>query len=235
MRKLSLFLIVSLSMLSTSAVFGDQGEDEAAIRKSVESYTEAFNNQDAKALAAHWSPEAVYTNPLTGEQAVGPEAIEKQFGEMFAAHKGAKLQTAVEAIRFVSPNVAVENGTAVVSGTEDKPSESSYTAVHVRRDGKWLIDRVTEEEIPEIVSQYEKLKDLEWMIGSWVDEDEQSRVETTCHWAKNQNFLIRSYSVSIGDRIDKSGMQVVGWDPVGKRIRSWMFDSDGGYGEGIWT
>jgi hypothetical protein len=32
-----------------------------------------------------------------------------------------------------------------------------------------------------------------------------------------------------------SGMQIVGWDPAAKQIRSWVFDSDGGFSEGKWT
>jgi hypothetical protein len=31
-----------------------------------------------------------------------------------------------------------------------------------------------------------------------------------------------------------AGMQIVGWDPVAKQIRSWVFDSDGGFSEGKW-
>lgn len=30
------------------------------------------------------------------------------------------------------------------------------------------------------------------------------------------------------------GTQVVGWDPIESRIRSWTFDSEGGFGEGHW-
>jgi hypothetical protein len=30
-------------------------------------------------------------------------------------------------------------------------------------------------------------------------------------------------------------VQVIGWDPAAKQVRSWVFDSDGGIGEGIWT
>ena len=29
-----------------------------------------------------------------------------------------------------------------------------------------------------------------------------------------------------------AGMQIIGWDPATKQIRSWVFDSDGGFGEG---
>lgn len=228
-------LVMLLVVASTTAAMADQIEDEAAIRKSVESYTEAFNKQDAKALAAHWSPEAVYTNPLSGEAAVGREAIEQQFAANFANLKGAKLETTVNSIRFISPNVAVENGTARVIVGDTKPTESSYSAIHVKREGKWLIDRVTEEDVPEVVSNYEKLKGLEWMIGTWVDADERSSVQSTCQWSKNRNFIVRSFSITVGDRLDESGIQIIGWDPSAKQIRSWVFDSDGGIGEGTWT
>ena len=211
-----------------------QAADEAAIRKSVESYVAAFNKGDAKALAAMWSPEAVYTNPLSGEQVVGRAEIEKQFAAIFAEAKGAKLEAKTETIKFVSPNVAVEQGTAKVIRPDQEPEDSEYTAVYVKRDGQWLLDRVTEEDVPVVVSNYEKLKELEWMIGTWVDQDEQNRIETTCQWTKNRNFITRSFTMSIRDRIEMAGMQIVGWDPAAKQIRSWVFDSDGGFGEGVW-
>ena len=34
---------------------------------------------------------------------------------------------------------------------------------------------------------------------------------------------------------DLEGTQVIGWDPAAGTIRSWMFDSDGGFGEGTWS
>jgi hypothetical protein len=29
--------------------------------------------------------------------------------------------------------------------------------------------------------------------------------------------------------------QRIGWDPLSKRIHSWVFDSEGGYGESVWA
>jgi hypothetical protein len=86
-------------------------------------------------------------------------------------------------------------------------------------------------------SNYEHLKPLAWMIGSWHDDDDRPAVEiqTDCEWTKNKNFMTRSFAVEIGDQVNKSGMQFIGWDPVAKQIRSWVFDSDGGYSEGTWT
>ena len=212
-----------------------QAEDEAAIRKAVESYVAAFNQGDAKALAGLWSPEAVYTNPLSGEQVVGREAIDAQFTAIFAEAKGAQLEAKTETIQFISPNVAVEQGTAKVTRPDQQPEESDYTAVYVKRDGQWLLDRVTEEDVPVVLSHYEQLKELEWMIGTWIDQDEENRIETSCQWTKNQNFMTRWFTVSVRDRIEMAGVQIVGWDPAAKQIRSWVFDSDGGFGEGVWS
>jgi hypothetical protein len=57
----------------------------------------------------------------------------------------------------------------------------------------------------------------------------------TCKWTKNQSFITRSFAGSIRDRIDMSGMQIIGWDASKRKIRSWVFDSDGGFGEATWT
>jgi uncharacterized protein (TIGR02246 family) len=213
----------------------DQAADHAAIEKAVESYTAAFNDKDAKSLAAHWSPEAIYINPLTGSQVEGREAIEREFAGILERLRGTRLAVDVESIRFISPSVAVENGVSKLVSADGEPEESSYTAIHVKRGGKWLLDRVTEEDIPVVLSHYEQLKDLEWMIGTWIDGDDQARIETTCQWTRNRNFITRSFTVSVGDQIDMAGMQIIGWDPAAKQIRSWVFDSDGGFAEGRWT
>lgn len=235
-RRFLLALISGVALVALpGALAADQAADKAAIERAIESYTAAFNARDPQKLAAHWGPEAVYTNPLTGTQVEGREAIVKEFTTIFAEVASAKLVVQVESIQFLSPNVAVEQGTANLI-SPDKPSQSSrYTALHVKRDGKWLLDRVSEQEESLPPSQYDKLQPLEWMIGTWVDQDEQATVEMTCQWAKNQAFLTRAFTISIGDRIDMSGMQIIGWDARQRRIRSWVFDSDGGFGEATWT
>lgn len=227
--------LLSLTWTYCSAMRADQATDEADIRKAVEEYVVAYNQGDAKALAALWSPEAAYTDPVSGGQAIGREAIEQQFASIFTDNAEAKLAAQTESIEFVSPSVAIEKGTATVTRAGAVVEESQYTAVYVKRDGKWLLDRVSEEETTTPPSNYEKLKELQWMEGTWVDGDDQASVVTTCYWARNKNFLIRLYALTVRGRIEVSGMQVVGWDPAAEQIRSWVFDSDGGYGSGVWS
>jgi uncharacterized protein (TIGR02246 family) len=228
--------LMTCSLAVSIAAEPDQrANDEAAIRQAVAAYVDAFNKADAQALATLWSPEAVYSNPLSGVQVVGRAEIEKQFASIFSESKGVKLEATTHSIDFVSPNVAIEHGSAKLIDAEQLVEESDYSGVYVRRDGQWLLDRVTEEQTLEVPSHYEQLQELEWMVGKWVDQDEQATVTTECHWAKNNNFLVRSFTVQILDRVELSGMQIVGWDPASRQIRSWVFDSDGGFGQGTWT
>jgi uncharacterized protein (TIGR02246 family) len=211
-----------------------QAVDEAAIRKEAAAYVEAFNKHDAKALADHWSPDAVYTNRTTGEEVVGRAAISEQFTALFKEQPGLKLEVTVASVQFVSPNVAIEQGTTKLLAPKAEPEEIEYSAVNVKRDGKWLLDRVTDKSKEVIPSHYEQLKALEWMVGNWTDQDENAVVELDCNWTKNKNFLTRAFKISVEGQIDFSGMQVIGWDPAAKTIRSWTFDSNGTFAEATW-
>ena len=237
MRRVSL-LLMFLAITGTSNLRGqqpsDQSADEAVIRKAAASYVEAFNKHDAKAVADQWSPDAVYLNRSTGEEAVGRAAIVKQFEALFKEQPALKLEVTVTSIQFVSPNVAIEQGTAKILAPDADPEETEYSAVDVKRDGKWLLDRVTDKSKAVIPTHYEQLKALEWMVGSWTDESPDAEVELDCNWTKNKNFLTRAFKVFIPDQIDISGMQVIGWDPAAKAIRSWTFDSNGTFAEATW-
>ncbi|HTN04596.1 MAG TPA: nuclear transport factor 2 family protein [Planctomycetaceae bacterium] len=238
MRRMLLICLSTLTLAPASLPGQESAQPPAAetlIHQGVETYVKAFNDRDATALAAQWSPEAVYENRLTGEEVTGRAAIAEQFTKQFKELPDLKMEINVESIRLLSPNAAVEQGVAKLLSPKAEPEEVSYTALYVRQSGKWLLDRVTDGDTDSVPSNYGRLKSLEWLIGDWVDQDEQVSIETSCHWAKNQNFLVRSFAVSAGGAIDTSGMQVIGWDPAVKKIRSWTFDSDGGFAEATWT
>ena len=237
MRRVLLCLL-SCGLAISSTALGeepsDQGASEAAIRKAAASYVEAFNKHDAQALADQWSPDAVYLNRTTGEEVVGRAAIAEQFTALFKEKPGLKIDVTVASVQFVSPNVAIEQGTAKLLAPDGKPEEIEYSAVDVKRDGKWLLDRVTDKSKEAASTHYEQLKSLEWMVGEWTDDSEKASVELECKWTKNKNFLTRAFKISIDGQDDFSGMQIIGWDPAAKAIRSWTFDSNGTFAEATW-
>ena len=233
------FLPTALLLLSSALAMGEETSDDDVqqIEAEVAAYVEAFNAKDAAALAQHWSESGAYVRPADGRRLVGRKAIRKEFEAAFAEQPEAVLAVKVHTIRFVTGDVAMEEGTAEVTVLPDTiPSRTDYTAVHVRRDGQWQVDSIRETELPQAEgAASDRLANLAWLIGDWIDQSEVATVETSVTWTKNKSFLSYTFKVSTGNVDKLEGTQVVGWDPAKKTIRSWMFDSDGGFGEGVWS
>jgi uncharacterized protein (TIGR02246 family) len=207
--------------------------DEAAIRAADEAYINGYNKGDAKALAALFTEDAEVFE-ADGARYQGRELIERSLTETFAAEKGSRIAFEIEGIRFLTPDVAKEEGRSVVTPAQGAPVSRFYTALFVRRDGRWLITSVREEQDP-VVPPHERLKELEWMVGDWVDEGPDSQTRVSCRWSPDGNFLLREFTVKRAGKAVMSVSQRVGWDPVAGEFRSWEFDSEGGFGEGHWS
>jgi uncharacterized protein (TIGR02246 family) len=207
----------------------------AAIAANGEAFIAAFQKGDAKALAAFWMPDGDYTD-LNGRQIKGREAIEKAYTELFANNKGLKVGINSESLQFITPDVAVEEGvTEVFPADGGPPSRARFSNVHVRKDGQWLLGSV-KDSVFTLPSNYEHLRGLEWAIGEWVSESTQGATEhISLSWTETRNFIIGSFSTTVKDVSVGSAKQWIGWDPLGKQIRSWSFDDTGAFGEGAWS
>lgn len=222
-------------LLAVSAKAAEKKTDDlTAIRAAIDSYVAAYNRGDAKAVAAHWSDSGQWISPA-GERFEGKEAIAKEIQAVFAQNKGVKIEVLQPSVRLVSPDVAVEEGAVRVVRRGEAPSESTYVAIHVKKDGQWKLDSVRETDLPESAPPTSPLGELAWLVGAWRDAGGKASGETTIAWTKNKAFLTYGFKVSSPDMDDLEGTQVIGWDPAAETIRSWMFDSDGGFGEGTWT
>ena len=71
-------------------------------------------------------------------------------------------------------------------------------------------------------------------MGDWVEEGGDSIVATSCRWDESKNYLLTDYTVKVAGQTTMNGTQRIGWDPLTRQIKTWTFDSDGGYGEGYW-
>jgi uncharacterized protein (TIGR02246 family) len=207
----------------------------AAIAANGEAFIAAFQKGDAKALAAFWVPDGDYTD-LTGRQIKGREAIEKAYAELFANNKGLKVGISSESLQFITPDVAVEEGvTELFPADGGSPSRARFSNVHVKKDGQWLLGSV-KDSVFTPPSNYEHLRGLEWAVGEWAGESTQGAIEhVSLSWTETRNFIIGSFSTTVKNVSVGSAKQWIGWDPVGKRIRSWSFDDTGAFGEGTWN
>lgn len=209
---------------------------EAAIREQIEAFTRAYNAPDVDALTELFTADAVIVDP-SGAETRGTEAIGAMYAGAFEDVPGVKLESKVEEIRFLTDDVArVEGLSRLSSGTGDANEFIRFSALILLREGKWLVAEIREHAAPvEDVTPYERLKELEWMVGDWVDESDNNKVSSSIRWADNQSFLIRTYNVEIQGEKASSGIMVIGWDPQTGQIKSWVFSSEGGHGEGLWT
>lgn len=239
-RQVSVLLLLAfLACVVAGPGVGQQSKgdatDKEAIAQNGEAFIEAFNKGDAKALAAFWTPDGDYTHK-TGRHLKGRETIEKAFQDFFAENKGLTVRIESHSLRFVTPEVAIEDGTSFVAPSEGAPpSRARYTIVHVKKDGKWFVSSVRDAPfVPP--SNHERLRVLEWAVGDWSAENDKGEAEhLSLSWTENQNFLVGSFAASAKGISVGQATHWIGWDPQAKRIRSWIFDASGGFGEGAWS
>ena len=210
--------------------------EEKPIRDLVGAFAKAYSTPDLKALAAYFTDEANVVDSA-GETTRGKSAIIDMYASSFEENPGLNLEPKVEEIRFLTPDVArVEGQTRLSTHIGDATEFTRFSNLVVKRDGKWLVAEIREYPAPvEDVSSYERLKELEWMLGDWVDESDNVKAQSNVRWADNNSFLIRTYKVEVKGEQATSGTVFVGWDPQTGQIKSWIFDSNGGHGEGLWT
>src|SRR5262249_8529458 len=146
-----------------------------------------------------WLPDGDYTDKK-GRRLKGREAIAKAFQEFFAENKGLKLRINSAALRFLTPQVAVEDGTTEVFSPDGAPPSSArYTIVHVKKDGQWFLGSVRDAVfVPP--TNYEYLRELEWTIGEWAQDGAQGQAaRASFAWSENQNFLVSTIAATFKD------------------------------------
>ena len=209
-------------------------EDEKAIRDVAEAFLQAYNAKNAKSLAALFVSTGEIVSEA-GKSFQGRVAIEREFATIFQEHPKAKIQVVVQSIRFVGPTLAIEDGLTTVTEVGNQPIERSrYMVVQVKQDGKWRMasarDFADEAALPA-----EELRQLEWLIGEWVDESPDALVITSYRWDIKHDAILSNFSVQVHGQSVTSGTQRIAWDPQAKKLHSWVFDTAGGFSEGIWS
>ena len=73
------------------------------------------------------------------------------------------------------------------------------------------------------------------MVGAWTADSGGAKLEVNVQWNATGTFLLRDIKVIDDGKVVLRGSQRIGWDPLTRKLKSWSFDSDGGYDEATWT
>lgn len=218
---------------SKKSVTAEPNKQEAAIRALVGQFVTTYNAHDAKSLSELFLPEAQIVD-ADDNTVQGRSDIEKVFAGTFEENPETKIEITIDSIRFIGAALAVETGsTKTFDSLGGTPERGRYTVLHVQRDGKWLMGLVRD--MPVEPSHRDHLQSLAWLVGDWVDESREGLVKTSCRWADNESFLLQEITIRQAGRDTMKISQRIGWDPLTKRFKAWVFDSEGGYGESLWT
>ena len=208
--------------------------DEAGSQMA-ESLVKAFNQRDAKAFAAVFTVDGEYIDEA-GAVYHGRPAIEDDFTRFFEANPAASIQVQLQSTRAVAPAVIAVDGSTQFTRAKDEPPAAGHCSLICTKDGnKWLIASLRETQASAgRLSNHDQLKQLDWLVGEWIDEGAHSRVHFSCRWDAGGNFLLRDFEVHVAGEKTISGTQRIGFDPLSGHLKSWSFDSAGGYAEGYW-
>ncbi|AFM25175.1 YybH family protein [Desulfomonile tiedjei] len=241
---LLMVLVVSISPAAGFAAEGEKGADRASLlaqsesllaaRSSAKEFVTAFNRGDAKAVGNLWTADGEYVDE-NGRAFRGRESIEKEYAAFFARHPNLKLETTVSSMKFLNAHAAIEDGTSVLRKADNSPvSRASYTAFLLKEGGKWLMASVREYPLP-VPAARPNFRNLDWLIGTWTAAKDSKKLQFVYRWIADKKFIELSYSAwDQGSLPTRSGIQVIGIDPSSGEVVSWSFDSNGGYGRGLW-
>jgi len=210
--------------------------DEAAIRQANEDYLAAMIKGDLDAIMAFWAADSDYIDEA-GKMTRGKDQIAAMFKKTLPEVKGSKATGKIHSMKFLRPEICLEDGTLELTANDGTKSSSRYAVVWTKAGDKWLISSVRDlptevTDLPSLAAA--QLKDLEWLVGEWVDDNAKADIAVKVHWGPNKAFLLMDYTVK-QDGAEPLDVTVrIGWDGASGRIRSWTFDANGGFGEGLW-
>jgi uncharacterized protein (TIGR02246 family) len=208
--------------------------DEQAIRQAARDYLAALARGDAKVLAESWTADGDFIDEQ-GRTRPASELI-AEAGRSVPQGERPEIKLIDTKIRFLSGDVAIEDGTSEVTraGSSAAPVRGRFAAIWVRQNNRWRLASLREAALPP-AGEHGQLSDLQWMVGVWLAETDDTKLEVTARWNTSGTFLLRDLKIIRQDKVVFQGSQRIGWDPIAHRLKSWIFDSDGGYGEGTWT
>jgi len=212
----------------------DREADKQAIDRLVKASVQAFNDRDAAAIAANWTEEGEYVRN-DGVPVHGRAEIQKGYAEFFKTLKGKPtLDLQTDNLRFTSADTALSEVTLRLKNEQGQLIASSWrNTLLVREGGQWKVALVQEWDRDS--SMDDDLKDLDWLIGTWRMDVKDREATIAYAWDENKAFIRGTATVKQGAKVVESGTHVLAKDNADGGIRSWVFQSDGGFGDGLWT
>lgn len=220
------------SQSAESSVEAENQELQAEISAASDVMSESFNAGNAEKIVAMFLSKGELIDE-EGTVYQGHSEIKALLDQFFEKFSAARVNVEIESIREVGP-VVIEEGTRTTT-REDATSQVQYTRVWTKAEQGWLV--VSLRDYPEEIlpTPGEMLQPLEWLVGDWLNEGADARVKINYRWSEDENYLLGEFQILEAGKVVAKTSQRIAWDPLLAKPRSWLFDSDGGFSEAVWT
>lgn len=206
----------------------------AALEKSAVAFVEAYNKADAPAIAALFATDGEIVL-ASGAVIGGRAAIEAHYTEVFADDQETKAALEAGSVRFVTPGVAIEDGTFHLTEASGAVSSIDYSAVLVKQeDGSWRFGSVRDV-AGDRAPPAEKLAGLGWLVGDWIAEVKGTDTRLSFRWSDDGPYLDGKATTEAPGAGSTAATWRIGWDTRRQDFVSWGFDNGGGYNFAEWT
>ncbi len=207
------------------------------MRAAMKAYLDASDRGDAASLLNMWTAEGDFID-ASGARFNAREMLKESSAAAGSTPRAEgsnpRAEPSATSLRFVAPNVAIEDGaTGEVALSDGRVMQGRFTAIWVNQGGKWLLDGLRES-VVEAPALDKRLAPLAWMLGEWVGANGDTEILVSAHPSDAGKYLVREFLVRRPGGESMTGAQRIGWDPVKKQLKAWTFDSQGGAGEGVW-
>jgi uncharacterized protein (TIGR02246 family) len=228
-------LVVALVLVAAQAEAQDAAGKE--LQATIDKYVAAYNAGAVDQVMAHWAENADFVD-IRGRFHEGRDLVAALFRRGFAVNPGRKLQLTSAARKFLSADVAMDDGILELTAADGTKDRGRYTVVWTKVGDKWLIrsarDIPIEEEATPAAPQPPPLEELAWLVGKWEAKSEKYQIALNCDWQLDKSFLVQTFQVKSAED-DFRVVTYIAFDPAESRFRSWFFDSRGGFGGGSWS
>ncbi len=226
-------------VLYTPVLYADETTpDIAGLHKAASNFVNAYNKKDAAAIAKLFTEDGELTD-LSGEKITSSRAeIEAHYSDVLVDEYASSIAIEVSSVRLVTPDIAIEDGRAHFTppGKVTIPRSIAYTAVLAKNaEGAWLIaSSRTLRDVTDAAGQLAALSAA--LIGEWTSTTADGvRLDLAIGWDVSEKFLSGEMLTTTADAEPQTGTIRIGWNAAKNSIVSWMFDSEGGVIEGVWT
>jgi ketosteroid isomerase-like protein len=194
---------------------------------------QAFKKRDAAAIAAIWTEEGEFIGS-DNQPIHGRAELQKGYEEFFKTLKGKPgLEIQLDGLRFPSAEMAVAEVTVRLKNESELIASTWQDIALVREGGQWKLATVREWDRD--IGLDASLNELGWLIGTWQAATPDRKVTITYEWDENMAFIRGKFVVMEGAYVIEAGTEIIGKDNAEGVIRGWIFQSDGGFGNGVWT